>query len=179
MTGKQALLLVRHAMPAATPEAPPETWPLNPEGLAAARRLRSRLPVGARWCSSAEPKAWQTLGGTDEVALDARFNEVSRVGEPWQDNFRQLRRAYVEGVQHPGWEPHQDAADRFDAGVRDALSEAAGRPVVIATHGMVMTRWLVSRGLVPADRAGPFWTDLRFPDCLAVTDGSVRRAWPG
>lgn len=171
------LLLVRHAMPAATPEAPPESWPLSPGGLAAARDLRSTLPAGVRFFSSAEPKAWQTLGGGDDVVRDPRFNEVTRVGEPWEGGFRQLRRAYVEGVEHAGWEARRDVAARFEAGVADARQDAGDRPVVVATHGMAMTGWLVSRGLVAPEAAGDFWADLRFPDCLLVGERSVRRIW--
>lgn len=169
------LLLVRHAMPAATPDAPPDTWPLSPEGRAAAADLRAALPEAARLFSSAEPKAWQTLGGGDSVVRDPRFNEVSRVGEPWEGGFRELRRAYVDGAQHPGWEPHREVADRFDAGVRAALAAAGGAPAVIATHGMALTCWLVSRGAVDGDAAGEFWAGLRFPDCLLVEPTSVRR----
>lgn len=113
------------------------------------------------------------------MTRDRRFNEIIRVGEPWEDNFREVRRQYVEGVGHSGWEPHATAADRFEAGVSSVLKEAAvsDPPAVIATHGMVMTTWLVSRGAVSQSAAGDFWSDLRFPDCLIVdTDElSVRR----
>ncbi len=121
------LLLVRHAMPAAAPDSLPETWPLSLAGRAAAADLGAALPEAARLFSSAEPKAWQTLGGGDGVVRDRRFDEVSRVGEPWEGGFRELRRTYVERVQHPGWEPQRAVADRFDAGVRAALAAAGER----------------------------------------------------
>ncbi len=48
--------------------------------------------------------------------------------------------------------------------------------MAIATHGMVMTVWLLARGLIGPDEAGGFWADLRFPDCLALPgDGPPRR----
>jgi broad specificity phosphatase PhoE len=172
------LLLVRHAMPAATPDSPPETWPLSPAGRSAAADLCASLPEAARLFSSAEPKAWQTLGGADGVVRDPRFNEVSRAGEPWEGGFRELRRAYVAGVQHAGWEPQREVADRFDAGVHAAQAAAGGAPTVVATHGMALTCWLVCSGRVDAGAAGEFWADLRFPDCLLVERASVRRLWP-
>lgn len=173
------LLLVRHAMPTASAQSPPESWHLTPEGRADAAELLSTLPPQARLYASDEPKAWETLGGPSDVTRDARFNEVIRIGEPWEGNFQLLRRQYVDGVSHPGWEPQATAAARFQAGVLAVLEEAADsdRPAVIATHGMVMTTWLVSRGAVMHSVAGDFWADLRFPDCLIVDTAlpSVRR----
>jgi broad specificity phosphatase PhoE len=166
-------------MPTATREVPPESWHLSAEGRAAADALSRTLPPHALLYASDEPKAWETLGGSSSVTRDRRFNEVIRVGEPWEGNFRELRRQYVEGVGHSGWEPYAMAAERFEAGVSAVLKEAAvsERPAVIATHGMVMTTWLVSRGAVLQSAAGDFWSDLRFPDCLIVDSHglSVRR----
>lgn len=102
------------------------------------------------------------------MTRDPRFNEVGRGGEPWGGNFLELRREYVDGHAHPGWEPHDLAAERFDAGVADFQRLAAGRPVAIATHGMILTAWLVSRGVMAAGGAGDFWSSLRFPDCIEV-----------
>lgn len=157
-------------MPDAAEHSSPDTWRLSADGRAAAAVLRRALPADALLCASEEPKAWETLGGSDSVRRDARFNEVARTGEPWEGAFRELRLQYVQGVAHPGWEAHVEAAASFDAGVLDALDPrgTAGRPVVIASHGMVMTTWLVSRGIVQAEKAGDFWSDLRFPDCLLV-----------
>jgi broad specificity phosphatase PhoE len=141
--------------------------------------LLSVLPSGSRLISSAERKAWETLGGSPDVLRDARFNEINRVDEPWEGNFRELRRLYVEGLTHPGWEPRADAGARFEAGVTDALQLDDRCPVVIATHGMVLTTWLVSRGVVELADAGGFWSDLRFPDCFHLAaDGSSLIRYP-
>jgi broad specificity phosphatase PhoE len=119
--------------------------------------------------SSDEHKAWETLnGGVNGVVRDPRFNEVSRVDEPWGPGVLALRRQYVEGVAPAGWESHVDAAKRFEDGVADLLQEAHDTPTVIATHGMVMTVWLVSRGAVSQTEAGQFWSGLRFPDCISL-----------
>jgi 2,3-bisphosphoglycerate-dependent phosphoglycerate mutase len=164
-------------MPVPSPDVPVHEWPLSGEGRAAARGLMSRLPLGARMVSSDEHKAWETLNGrVNGVVRDARFNEVSRVGEPWGQDVRQQRRLYVEGMAPAGWEPQVDAAKRFEAGIAQALQRADDRPTVIATHGMVMTVWLVSRGAVSQTDAGTFWLGLGFPDCISVEpDGSSWR----
>ncbi len=164
-------------MPVPSSDSPPGHWPLSGQGLASARALRKRLPAGARLVSSTERKAWETLADkADVVVRDDRFDEVSRAGEPWGGDFRRLRQLYVSGVPHSGWEDPADAADRFQAGVEAALSGTCGGvDVVVATHGMVLTTWLVSRGLVARSEAAAFWSDLAFPDCLRVDpDG---RCW--
>ncbi|MGA5761764.1 histidine phosphatase family protein [Nonomuraea bangladeshensis] len=170
------LLLVRHAMPAYGPTVPSYEWALSTEGWQAAHRLIARLPKDARLVSSNEPKAWQTLGGDDAVVRDRRFDEVTRV-EPWEGDYRELRRAYVEGADHADWEPRAEVAKRFDAGITEHLALAGGRPLVVATHGMAMTVWVKTR--LGLESAGDFWADLRFPDAHLVDlgAGTVERAF--
>jgi hypothetical protein len=51
--------------------------------------------------------------------------------------------------------------------------------VVIATHGMAMTLWLVSVGAVAESDAEGFWRGLRFPDAhLVDRDARTVRRWP-
>ncbi len=159
-------------MPAYDRDVPAHEWPLSPDGLAAARRLTRQLPRDAWLAASDEPKAWQTLEPAGEVARDARFGEVRREGEPWDGPFRELRRAYVDGADHAGWEPRVDVTARFDAGVEDYLVRAAGRPLVVASHGMAMTLWLTAR--VGLTAPGEFWASLRFPDAVVVDLATVR-----
>src|SRR5215204_3767918 len=99
------LVLVRHAMPMVEPLMLPDRWVLGDEGRAAASRLV--FPEGARLVASGEPKAIQTLEHAGPVTSDMRFNEVRRV-EPFGDNFREARRAYVDGVDHPDWEARDE-----------------------------------------------------------------------
>jgi broad specificity phosphatase PhoE len=172
------LILVRHAMPLASKDISPHDWQLSDEGMHAAQALAAVLPSDAYLASSDEPKAWMTLGGaTRQVTQDQRFNEVTRPDEPWNDDFRARRRGYVEGQGLLGWEKQQAVATRFDIGFGAHTSMASGRPLVIASHGMAMTLWLVSRGLVSEDAAGEFWSELRFPDAHVVDldAGVVRR----
>lgn len=168
------LILVRHAMPACSAEMPPDCWELSGEGRSAARRLGPVLPSGALLVASAERKAWQTLESLGPVMRDRRFNEVGRI-EEWQGDYLRLRREYVGGADHRGWEPRGNVVERFAAGVSDWLSAARDRDLIIATHGMAMTIWLSSAiGLPDPAR---FWSDLRFPDAHQVEpeEGKVVR----
>jgi len=115
--------------------------------------------------SSQEPKARQTLEPTGPVFADARFNEVAR-NEPYHGDFRARRTAYLAGADHPGWEPREQVAARFGAGIKHWHLRAATRPLVVATHGMAMTLWLAHA----IDLAEPtsFWDDLRLPDLFEV-----------
>lgn len=157
--------MVRHAMPVPSPDIPPHAWPLSDDGASRARDLLARLPPDARRVSSTELKARQTAG---EAATDARFDEVGRV-EPWEGDYRELRLAYVNGVDHPGWEPRSSVAGRFDEGLRWHLERAGGRPLVVVTHGMAMTVWLTAHAGL--DTPGAFWSGLGFPDVHVVGAG--------
>ena len=157
------LLLVRHAVPAHGPHLPPERWELTEAGHAAAAALR--IPHRALLVSSLEPKARQTLEPSGSVATDARFNEIRRV-EAYDESFRELRMAYIGGVDHDGWEPRAEVAARFDAGIAEWRRRAGDRPLVVASHGMAMTLWLdATVGL--ADPVA-FWSALRMPDVIPV-----------
>lgn len=174
------LYLVRHAMPDVDPAADPATWPLGPEGRAAARQLADMLPSGALLVASEEPKAWQTLDPEGErgILRDRRLGEVRRT-EEFNDDFRRLRRSYVCGAVIPGWEPQAGVARRFGAAAGEAIQRAGRRDVVLATHGMALTVWLTT-AISLAD-PGSFWADLRFPDVLAVDlrAGTVARRIAG
>ncbi|WP_309129262.1 histidine phosphatase family protein [Microbacterium sp.] len=159
------ITLVRHAMPVVDVAVDPAAWSLSAEGAAAASALH--LATDAVAVSSPELKALQTVAlargvATDEVAVDARFREVDRV-EAVHDGFREARRAWVTGVldsRHEGWEHPDAAARRFHEGL---LAHPAEH-LVVGTHGMVLTAWMVARGLVaPGAPAAAFWEALGLP----------------
>ncbi|WP_446665716.1 histidine phosphatase family protein [Flexivirga sp. B27] len=164
------VILVRHAAPRVDPVRAAQDWQLSEEGLAAASGLRGRLPDDATLAASDEPKAGATLrAATDaDFVVDARFGEVRRPVEPISDDFRAVRRAWVSGLptaRHRGWETPGAAAARF----ADGLDELGGEVVVVATHGMVLTAWLVSVGhLVAGAAAADFWSQLALPDLIEV-----------
>ncbi|MBL7257822.1 histidine phosphatase family protein [Paractinoplanes lichenicola] len=166
------LILVRHAMPVTDPAIPPHRWRLAaPVSLSSpprdhpARPGSSALPRGAYLVASSETKAAQTLSFDRPLPQDAGFDEVRRPHE-WRDDHRERARAYVEGLPHPGWEPHAAVVARFEAALARHAELAAGRALVVGTHGMAMTCWLWSRALVTDP--GSFWAALRFPDVIEV-----------
>jgi broad specificity phosphatase PhoE len=159
------LYLVRHAMPTLVPDVPPADWELGDEGRRGAQSLGDVLPPHVRLIASNEPKAQQTLQPLGHVLPDARFREVER-DEPYDGDFRARHRAFVNGADHPGWEPRTKVLDRFGHAAWYWWNQSWSDPVAIASHGMAMTVWLAS--VLPiADPAG-FWADLRLPDVLAV-----------
>ena len=127
------------------------------------------------WVSSTETKAHETLlcaGGHDgTVDQDPGFDEVRR-DEPFDGDYEARRTAWVEGrldERHEGWETPDVTAQRFDSAV--AAHAASGAPLVIASHGMAMTAWLVhSRHVIAPDHAARFWRALAFPDVIEVDD---------
>jgi broad specificity phosphatase PhoE len=168
------VILVRHAMPMTSASRPPSMWPLSPVGRAASAALSGRLPDRAVWLSSPERKAVETLALASSshgpaTVRDERFREVSRPGEPFDDEAPARRRAWVEGrldERHDGWETPEQAAKRFQAAV---LDHASRQPLVIATHGMVLAAWLVSiKHVQPGRPAGELWSRLAFPDIVEV-----------
>jgi broad specificity phosphatase PhoE len=165
-------------MPDASPDIAPSEWPLSVDGVRAAALLCAGLPRDARLIASTEPKAWQTLGGGDDVARDVRFREVDRPVEPWSSDFRARRAEYVAGARHPGWEPQDEVAARFAAAVEAHIGGGA-RHVVVASHGMAMTVWLLALGAVGESEAEAFWRGLRFPDAQLVdVEARTVRRWP-
>jgi len=164
------IVLVRHAEPSVVPGTDPAAWALSPAGRRAAERLRHRLPSETGiWVASQELKAYQTLqclavGAERSILRDERLDEVRR-DEPFDDDFRSRRQAWVEDrldARHDGWEAPRAAATRFDEAIRDHAGP--GAPPVVGSHGMVITAWLVHRGRVrPGREAGRFWTGLELP----------------
>lgn len=165
------VFLVRHAMPQLDATASPDDWRLSGGGRAAARALRGRLPPRSRRVVSSERKAQETLAlALDEAfEVDRRLDEVHRPREPIDSAVRSARRAWVSGrfdERHDGWETVTDAAARFDAAVR---ARASADDLVVATHGMVLTAWLVFVGTVEAgEAAASFWESLGLPDVVTV-----------
>jgi 2,3-bisphosphoglycerate-dependent phosphoglycerate mutase len=174
-------ILIRHAMPNVDADVPPHRWQLGVEGRAAAASLREALPDNAYLVASDEPKAVETIreiAGHRDIPMDQGFAEVRR-RKFWKtdEEYRDLARSYLEGVEHPAWEAHQAVVDRFDAALtRNAARAAdAGRALVVGTHGMAMTLWLASRKLIePANTA--FWEALGFPDLIDVDIAAGRAA---
>jgi hypothetical protein len=108
------LVLVRHAMPAVQPDVPAEQWELDDRGRAASRALSAAMTEPAYYVASNEPKALQTLremSAGQDVVPEPAFREVRRPHR-WSDDYPQQARAYLNGICHQDWEPH-DAVVAF------------------------------------------------------------------
>ena len=169
----RTVIIIRHAGPEAHPDRSPASWPLSPAGRIAAAGLNGQLPSTAFLTSSREVKAIETLSlaaGVDPAAIHQHdhFGEVHRPAEPFDDDHRARRRAWVEGrldARHELWETPDQAGQRFQQGLEDL---DAGT-IAVATHGMVLTAWLVAIGRVePGPAAGEFWAELAFPEILTI-----------
>lgn len=162
-------------MPSVDTTVPSQQWQLSADGHRAARALT--LPSPHYLVASEEPKAIQTLAWAGHVTTEARFNEVARNTDETATDWHVIRRRYVAGEQFSDWEPHAEAARRFDAALSSHLDTAvsSGRHLVVATHGMVLTVWLVNRRLITAPAA--FWHGLRLPEKLTIDldEMTVRR----
>lgn len=167
------ILLVRHAEPEAMPSVDPREWGLSRDGRIAATALRARLPATATWVSSTESKARETLacagGEGAHIAQHDGFDEVGR-NEPFDDGYLSRRLAWVEGrldERHSGWETPAAAAARFGRAIR--AHARRGSTLVVASHGMVFTAWLLhEHGSLEPHTAGEFWRGLAFPDVIEV-----------
>lgn len=169
---------VRHALPDVDPKSPPSEWMLTSAGIEAAKALN--LARSALVISSPEIKALQTVAlatGTQKgaVVVDPAFREVDRI-EAVHNGYRAARLAWVSGAldhRHQGWESPESAANR----ISEALRHYDAPHLVIGTHGMVLTAWLVSTGVVePHAPAVAFWEQLPFPAIVTVDLLSSRKA---
>ncbi|WP_372784337.1 histidine phosphatase family protein [Phenylobacterium sp.] len=167
-----ALILVRHAAPVIEPDAPPPTWRLSAAGREAALALAGRLAAfaPAAVAASPEPKALETaeiiaaqLGLA--VSQDPGFAEHRRPDLKFgsRDDFESAMAAFFADPAQPflGGESGDEAHDRFAA----ALARHAARPLLVATHGTVLSLYLSRRlNLDPFD----LWKSLALPEAFVL-----------
>ena len=172
---------VRHAMPLTDTDLPSTEWHLGHDGVDAAQRLADRLEVAPRigvLVTSSEPKAVETAATIAErwsasSRSDDRLREVAR---PWVGaGYRSVAHRYLRGELPEGWEPHHQAAARAGDAVDDAVAAAAGAPVVVVSHGLLLAVLLGSRLGDDFDRE-TFWSCLSFPDAWGLdSSGTIHR----
>ncbi|WP_417556319.1 NUDIX domain-containing protein [Microbacterium sp.] len=167
------ITFVRHAMPEVDAAVAPTEWPISAEGSKSASALRLQTGPAVRVISSPERRARETAASAltvspSEVDVADSFREVDRQ-EAVHRGFRDARRAWVAGrldSRHDGWETPDAAARRFHHGL---LAHPAEH-LIVSTHGMVLTAWIVAMGLVrPGDAAVAFWESLAFPDIIDLS----------
>ncbi|MGN6576700.1 MAG: histidine phosphatase family protein [Nocardioides sp.] len=175
------LFLVRHGLSQPDPATPPETWGLDPEGLADIDALAAsgRIPAAAAWYSSPETKALETARRlTDRrVTVVAELAEHRR-GVHWfadPADFRAAVRRVFEDPDTsavPEWEPLAALRDRMLPVVRRILDRHPDDDVALAGHGTAWTLLVSELTGAPPDLDA--WAALRMPDLWVVERDVVR-----
>ena len=170
-----ALHLVRHARPRVDPDAPADSWSLDPAGLPDLHALANsgRLPSDAAWYSSAEPKAVATARAltSRQVTVVEELAEHRR-GPHWfedpADFRRAVRRAFADPdvAAVPAWEPLARTRARLLPAVRRILDRHPGDDVVMVGHGTAWTLLVSEISGEPPDLDA--WAALRMPDVWVV-----------
>lgn len=170
------LHLVRHGRPVVDRGRPAHEWPLDPSYADDVRALRGRLPAGAVWFSSPEPKALGTAHLlTDrpvEVVPDLREHE--RDTSEWVEDFESaLRRAFAEPDRpaQAGWATITDTRRRIVSAVAGVLDRHPDRDVVLVGHGTAWT--LVRAQLLGEEPDLAWWAGLAMPDVVRYDVGVV------
>lgn len=164
------LFLVRHGRPLVDPATPAASWGLDPSGYDDVWALRDRLPAGASWYSSPEPKATESAQLLTDwpVGIIDDLHELER-GVGWFADFGAVVRRGFERPHEPaaaGWESCTDCRTRVTAAVRPVLAVHAGEDVVLVGHGTAWT--LLAAELTGMAPDVERWVALRFPDVLVV-----------
>lgn len=178
----QKLYLVRHAKPIFVPALHPSRWELDPTGAGRLGRLASLdCFAGAyRIVSSTETKAYQTAQAIASIQGLPPVEQFGALGELYKatlvDNHEQVMTELFLNPDRPvleGWESAAAALTRFRTAVDQLINESAGRDLVIASHGTVLSlylAWLNGQATVnPLD-----WKAVGMPD-LAVVDTATMR----
>src|SRR6478735_4555826 len=140
------LHLVRHGRPIIEPGLLPSAWELDPAHFDDIWALREsgRLPNGATWFCSPEPKAVATaqLLTEAEVGIVEGLREQVRDTGDWIDDLETVvRRAFADPDRsaHPGWEPLVRTRDRVLTAARALVETHAGGDLVLIGHGTAWT----------------------------------------
>jgi len=165
--------LVRHGRPLIRPDRPAREWELDPAGFDDVWALREsgRLPSGAVWFSSPEPKATATAQLLTEVKVGVidDLHEHVRDTTDWIEDFPGVvRRAFVDPATpaHPGWEPLADCRIRIARAVAGIRAAHPDDELVLVGHG---TAWTLLASEITG-RAPDLtrWAQLQLPDLIVL-----------
>lgn len=172
------LILVKHSLPEIKPDVPANRWRLSDEGRARCALLSDRLALHTPdiVVASVEPKATETgqivaarLKIPFETAKD--LHEHNRSNVPFFADKKQFQASVEAFFANPqelvfGAETAAGAYARFSKAVIGAMMRHAGKNLVIATHGTVLTLF-VSR--VSNKKPFPFWQQLGLPSFVVLS----------
>ncbi|MCY7395628.1 MAG: phosphoglycerate mutase family protein [Nocardioides sp.] len=165
------LFLVRHGLPLIEPGVAAARWELDPAGFDDVWALRDRLPQGAAWCSSPEPKAIATaqLLTEGEVGVIDDLREHERSGA-WIEDFPATvgqAFAHPDVAAYDGWEPLAACRARVVRAAINLLRTHAGQDVVLVGHGTAWTLLVAELTGEPPDLDR--WASLAMPDIIEVS----------
>lgn len=172
-----SLILVRHAAPRIVESDAPRHWSLSEEGRGAAANLAARLRVfaPAAIVTSPEAKADETARIIGEVLglyarLDDGFVEHRRPGLGFVDpaTFQSSVRSIFERPSERLFDG--ESADEAYARFEGAIARHPARPLVVATHGTVLSIYVGRRAGVDVFE---LWSSLKLPEAI-VLDGEGR-----
>lgn len=171
------LHLVRHGRSLVVPGRPAHEWDVDPAAYDDVWALRDRLPRGAAWYCSPEPKTVTTaqLLTDTEVGVVDELREHVRRSTTWFYDFPAVvRRAFADPSvpAHEGWEPLDDCRDRVVPAVRRILDVHGDDDVVLVGHGTAWTVLVAELTGREADLAR--WESLAMPDLIVVRGTDVR-----
>jgi broad specificity phosphatase PhoE len=172
VTAAHGLILIRHALTVATPEVPSRDWALHPDAAGACAQLAEQLegPFAPVIVASTELKAERTaelIAGHLGLRVETD-NGLCEVERPWlgEGEYEAAVARYLAGEQLEDWEPREAAVARFSPAIAGALAQPGGGTVLVVSHGLVVTLFMVKvTGVEPM----PFWQGLAFPDAIRVT----------
>ncbi len=170
---KTRLFLVRHAVAAPHPDIAEPDWPLTDAGHVQARDLVVSLgkePVAAIWSSPYQRSMDTVAPLSDHFSHDIQSHEglrERRWSDVWLEDFLpHLERSFNElDFRLPGGESAREALYRFESALIEIAGSAEGAPIVVGTHGNVLSLFLRSLDL----RADfQFWKDLPYASVFKV-----------
>jgi broad specificity phosphatase PhoE len=167
------LHLVRHGPPLVRLGVPAAEWELDPAGYDAVWALREsgRLPEGATWFCSPEPKAIATaqLITDQDVGVLDDLREHERRSIEWIDDFAgAVRRAFAQPglLAVEGWEPLDVCRGRVTSAVRTVLDVHGDEDVVLVGHGTAWTVVVAELTGRPPDLDA--WAAMTMPDLIVL-----------
>lgn len=172
------LVLVKHALPQIDASKPPREWHLGAEGEAQAKRLAERLRAfePLRMVTSPEPKAARTaeLAAAELGLTVACVDGLQEIDRPALRLMSREEHAAVNQAifTEPdrrvlGSESAREALERFSAALGSELRKNPGLPLVVTTHGTVISLFVGNHNAIDAFA---LWKRLECPSWVVLED---------
>jgi 2,3-bisphosphoglycerate-dependent phosphoglycerate mutase len=167
-----SLILVRHAAPSIVESEAPSHWSLSEEGRAAAASLAAKLRVfaPAGIVTSPEAKADETARIIGEaLGLNARLDdglvEHRRPGLHFVNaaTFQSSVRSIFDRPSERLFDG--ESADEAYVRFEGAIARHPARPLVVATHGTVLSIYLSRKAGLDAFE---LWSSLKLPEATVL-----------